>query len=323
MRASVAVSTYQRAAALPRLVAALEAQTLGPEGFEVVICDNGSTDETARVLGELAARTPLRLRVVRVERNRGPAAGRNAAWRAARAPVVAFTDDDCLPTPRWLDAGLAAMGEARRIVVGRTLPNPEQLSRRGPFSLTVTVEDVRFFHTCNVFYRREDLEAVGGFDEGFRTPGGEDTDLGLRVRALGAEPAFAPEALVYHDVSPSSLAAVLRQTLRWTDIPRFFRKHPEARRDLLVGRLFWKPSHPRVIAAAGGLLAAAAAAPTAPAAAGALVLGLPWLWFRVRRRPLAEGPRRRWLVLPGAFAVDLLEVGVMLAGSLRHRALVL
>src|SRR4051812_33307560 len=100
---SVAVSTYGRARALPNLVRALERQTLPRERFEVVIADNGSTDDTPDVLEALRAQTTIDIRIVRVEQNRGPARGRNAAWRAARAPVVAFTDDDCLPQPAWLE----------------------------------------------------------------------------------------------------------------------------------------------------------------------------------------------------------------------------
>ena len=322
MRVSVAISTYQRAELLPRLFAALEAQTLPLDGFEVLIADNGSTDGTAQVLADLAGRSPLTLRIVSVDQNRGPARGRNYAWRASRTPVIAFTDDDCVPTPGWLEAGLREMGSARRIVVGRTIPSPDQLHRQGPFSLTVAVEDARFFHTCNIFYRREDLEAAGGFDEGFTTPGGEDTDLGIRVKRLGAETVFCHDALVHHDVAASSFTAVLRHTLRWTDIPLFFDKHPQARKELLVKGVFWKPAHPRVIAATAGAVAAAVLTPFSPAGLAALVTAWPWVWFRVRRRPLG-GPRRRWLVLPGVFTIDLLEVAVMLRGSLRHRTLVL
>jgi GT2 family glycosyltransferase len=324
VKVSVAISTYQRASRLPRLVAALEAQTLPRDEFEVIIADNGTTDETARVLADLAARTSLDLKVVRVDMNRGPAGGRNAAWRSARAPIVAFTDDDCMPAPGWLEAGLRAMDGERRVVAGRTVPDPEQDGRRGPFSLSVAVDEVRYFNTCNILYRWEDLETAGGFDESFTTPGGEDTDLGLRVKATGAEAVFSPEALVIHEVTPSSFATVLRQTLRWSDIPLFIRKHPGARRWLLYyGGVFWRPSHPRVILAATGAIFAAAGVATTPYSALALVLTVPWLWFRIRRRPLAPGPRRRLLVLPGAFIIDLLEVLVMLKGSLRHRTLVL
>jgi glycosyltransferase involved in cell wall biosynthesis len=311
---SVAVSTYRRAHLLPRLIRALKQQTLPHGLFEVVIADNGSPDGTQRVLEELGRESSVALRSVRVERNRGPAAGRNAAWRACRGEIVAFTDDDCVPTPEWLERGLEAMRSAG-VVVGRTIPAPDQLKHEGAFSRTVRVDDARFFQTCNVFYARADLEVVGGFDERFSTPAGEDTDLGLRVVGLDRVASFAPDAVVHHDVRPSSFRATVRETLRWYDIPRVMALHPGAR-SVLHRRFFWRRTHPPVLLAAAAL------------GVGwrwpiALVLTMPWLSLRLRRQPLDRGRVRRFVVLPGAFVIDLLEVGVMLRGSIKHRALVL
>ncbi|HEY2557514.1 MAG TPA: glycosyltransferase family 2 protein, partial [Diaminobutyricibacter sp.] len=122
---SVVVATHNRAGLLPRLVAALEAQEpCGP--FEVVVVDDGSTDETFTVLEDLARVTPLDLVPVRMTRNGGPAAARNAGWQRARAPLVAFTDDDCTPQPGWL-ARLLDDLDRFDVVQGRTVPDPEQL----------------------------------------------------------------------------------------------------------------------------------------------------------------------------------------------------
>jgi GT2 family glycosyltransferase len=317
-RVSVAVSTYQRAAALPRLVEALERQTLPLSDFEVVIADNGATDDTPAVLRRLQAESLLDIRVVRAEKNRGPAAGRNLAWRAAHAPTIAFTDDDCRPQPDWLAAGLTALAGAA-VVVGRTEPPPEQLwLEDGPFARVVRVEEARFFETCNVFYRRSDLEAAGGFDETFLTPAGEDTDLALRIRPRGEGVVFAPDALVYHDIRPSDFVAAAREALRWTDIPRVIRLHPEMRARLLHGRFFWRASHPRAIAAFAGIMLALSRRSALP-----LSLTFPWLHYRVVTAPLCPGPRRRWLVLAPGLVLDLIEVGVMARGSVRHRTLVL
>jgi GT2 family glycosyltransferase len=315
LRVSVAVSTYQRAHLLPRLVRALEAQTLPYDEFELVITDNGSTDTTRETLQEIARTTSLNLRCERLDVNRGPAAGRNAAWRRASAPVVAFTDDDCIPQPTWLERGLAAV-DAADIVVGFTQPDPAQESHRGPFSRSLYVGEARFFQTCNVFYRRGDLEATGGFDEGFKTPGGEDTDLGWRVADLGRTVAFGPDVVVHHDISPSDFRAKLRETWRWWSIPRIVARHPERGRGILHHRLFWRPSHPHVIAAIAGL----AVAWRYPIA---LLATLPWLYLRTKRAPLDWGRVRRFVVLPGAFAIDALEVVVMIRGSIAFRALVL
>lgn len=317
-RVSVVVSTYQRAELLPGLIAALEAQSLPRDDFEVVIANNGATDDTAMVLTRLTAQSSLHLRVVTATINRGPAAGRNLAWRDARADIVAFTDDDCEPTPRWLEEGLELMEAAsHRVVVGRTSPPPkDEHLTRGPFSRTVRVDDARLFQTCNVWFRRVDLESTGGFDETFDEPAGEDTDLGLRVTDAGAQPMFASQALVYHRVRPSDFLATVRETLRWTGIPRVIALHPD-RRDLLYRRLFWKPSHPVALLAGSALLVA----PRHPVLGAALAA--PYAWYRTRRAPLCPGPRRRLATLPGALLIDLLEVIVMVRGSIRARTLVL
>ena len=313
-RVSVVIATYQRASLLPRLVRALEAQTL-TDPFEVIFVDDGSTDGTPQVLEDLASRSAIPITVLGDGRNRRQAAARNIGWRAARAPIVAFTDDDCVPTPQWLASGIAALGSHARAVVGRVIPDPQQEDLRGPFSRTISVLDESFFETCNTFYRRADLETAGGFDEAFTSHGGEDTDLGWRIRKSGIEAVFAPEALVYHDVKPSDLQAAVREALRWTGIPRVIRIHPEGRSYLVAG-LFWKPSHPLALAAVAGAL-------LAPRSRFALGLILPWLWYRLRVAPLAPGPRRRIAVLPGALVIDLAEVTAMARGSIKHRTFVL
>lgn len=316
---TVAVSTYRRAHLLPRLLRALEAQSMGLDRFEVVLCDNASDDDTPAVLAALGATTPLALRVVRAEANRGPGAGRELAWREARAPLVAFTDDDCQPEPQWLEQSMAVLRrDGRAVVVGRTVPDPEQVHLLVDFARTQRIDDERFAQTCNVLYRREDLERVGGFDPGFTTPGGEDTDLALRVEAAGSPRVFAAGAVVRHDVRPTSLRATLRETLRWYDVPRLFALHPQARGELLHRRWFWKPSHPPVV-----LLLAGAVTAVATRRPAALLLAAPWVRFRTQVWPVARGPRRRWAMLPGALTVDALEVAVMARGSVRHRTVVL
>jgi GT2 family glycosyltransferase len=203
------------------------------------------------------------------------------------------------------------------VVVGRTGPPPEQLDRAGaPFARVLSVDEVRFYETCNVFYRRCDLVSERGFDERYRQPGGEDTDLALRVVAAGSDAVFEPEALVHHDVRTSNWVAALRETLRWTDVPLVLRLHPGSRRRLLHRWVFWKPSHPPAIWAAAGLLAATRWRP-------ALLLALPWLRHRLWATPVAAQPLLRVVTLPGALAIDLVEVGVMVRGSLRHHTIVL
>lgn len=306
--AAVCVSTFRRPERLERLLAALAAQDTG--GFEVVVYDDASGDRTGAVLDSWRDR--LDLTVLTGEHNRGPAAGRNAAWRASTAPLVLFTDDDCLPHPGWVAAHLVAAGP---VTVGRTIPAPDQLHLVGPFSRTLSVESVELFHTCNVGYPRVLLEELDGFDERYRKAAGEDTDLGLRARAAGAEAVFVAGAVVEHDVRPSSFRAALRETGKWVDVPLFVRTHGTGSAAVYSPH-WWRKTHPAAALAAGGI-ALAALHPLG------LVATAPWLRLRTGELQV-QARRRHWpWVLPAQLAVDLAEVAVLARGSVRHRRLLL
>lgn len=315
-RVAVVVSSRDRSARLPRLIAALERQTLPSSAFEVVIVDDGSRDDTPAVLERLKATSPLRITVRRTPGS-GPAAGRNVGWRSTACPVVAFTDDDCVPDPCWLENGLSAFGPGGVLVIGRTRPPADQRQlARQPFSLVLDTSSARFFESCNAFYARADLLKVGGFDERFRRPSGEDADLGLRMLVAGVEDRFAPGAVVEHDVRSRSALQAAREATRWEDLPLVVKGRRWARRRLVHRWIFWKPSHPSAVLAVAGLAAAVRWRP-------AVVLTGPWLRYRTVVEPVGTDGVQRVANLPGALLVDCTEVLTMARGSLRHRTLLL
>lgn len=314
----VAVSTHERPSGLRRLLTALESQTLPLDRFEVVVVDDASSDDTPDVLAEAAERSPLSLRTIRLSSNSGPAVGRNTAWRASAAPIVAFTDDDCIPTARWLEEGLRAMDASPGVLVGATEPDPAQRHLLAdPLARSMRVIHAAFAPTCNVFYLREDLDLVGGFDESFRVPVGEDTDLAWRIhRTRGRELRFVPDALVYHDVRERSFAQAVRETARWAGVPPVVKRHPDLARKAWYRGYFLRKSHPRVILAAIGL----AVTLVFPAA---IVLTAPWLRYRVVRGRSVRGWIANARSAPVVFAIDALEVWVLIKSSIRHRTLIL
>jgi glucosyl-dolichyl phosphate glucuronosyltransferase len=109
--ASIVIPTRNRRATLVPLVEALLPQA-GAANAEVVVVDNGSSDGTAEALATLVPTAGERLRTV-VEGEPGATRARNAGARAARGPVLAFTDDDALPRPGWLAALLACFTDDR------------------------------------------------------------------------------------------------------------------------------------------------------------------------------------------------------------------
>ncbi|HVX18987.1 MAG TPA: glycosyltransferase [Acidimicrobiales bacterium] len=320
----VVAATHNRAELLPRLVRGLEAQ-VGAPAFEVVIVDDCSSDDTPSVLAELARASSLPLQWFRQERRAGPAPARNRGWRASPASRVLFTDDDCVPHTDWVATLLAALDD-HDFVQGTTIPAPDQLQNSGVFSRTLEVrEPSGTFQTCNMGYRRTWLEKVDGFDEAFDQPAGEDTDLALRCLDQGASFAFCAEAVVEHDVRPSSFRAALKDTWRWRGVVGALARHPELH-ELIGSRWFWKPSHPRAIAATVGLATGAGLALRGRPIVGlavAAAANAPYAQYRVRRDPIVADKAGRVRYLPHALAIDMGEVVALAEGSRRYRKLVL
>jgi hypothetical protein len=225
---------------------------------------------------------------------------------------VAFIDDDCAPAGGWLEAVLAAAGD-QIVVQGRVVPMPDQLERLHPLSHTIEVEGLsQLFVSANIAYPRSLLQRVEGFDERFTRACGEDAELGARVTRAGALARFAPDALVYHEVRDLSLAGHIRHTLKWTDAVGALAIHPELR-SMLTIRIFWKPTHPCLL---GATAAIAARRPRLAALALAPYLLHYRRVYRGDLKRLARG-------LPSHLVIDSCEVATAIAGSVRHRALML
>jgi GT2 family glycosyltransferase len=303
------------------LLGALDAQDLD-EPFDVVIVDDGSTDETVEVLERLGASARVPLVTLRAHGPVGPAAARNIGWRHTSARLVAFTDDDCVPQPSWL-RGLVAGLDAADIAQGATVPDPEHEAQRGPFSHIIGVtEATGYYETCNIGYRRTVLEGVGGFDERFRHPYGEDTDLAWRALEQGATALFVPTAVVFHDIAAQGYLDHLRGMRRREGLVRVLHEHPHLRRRLGLG-YFFRRSHPPALATLAAVLAVAVGWRTLLGLACVVTAGA---WYAHACRWSTAKPARRaaWLVVvPLRFVADVYEIGVLARASIKHRILLL
>jgi glycosyltransferase involved in cell wall biosynthesis len=305
------VPTYARPHLLGRLVEALEKQTLPADRFEVVIVDNASPDDTSALLAQLAATSRLRLRHL-VEHKRGPAATRNTGWRGSAGPVVAFIDDDCVPEPGWLAAGLSAVLADDRIgVVQGAVRKPED-APLGDWTLWRHVSgETPYFEGCNIFYRRAALEQAGGFDEDIGNYG-EDAALGWSVVDAGWGRRYEGAAVAYHDVEERGVRYHVKTGLLERHIARIAKAHPDFRREA-----FWRPWAYRRENAAFTL--AVVGLVLARRHRFAPLLVLPYVRLRL---PPADHPRRLRFFLETAL-VDAAQFAGMRVGSVRNRIAVL
>jgi hypothetical protein len=296
----------------------LEAQTLAPERFEVLVAHPAGDPAAAAV-----ARHPLgragRARSVPVAPGGGRAAARNAGWRAAGAPLMAFTHDDCRPPAEWLEELLALADQAPGASLqGAVEPDPEQDAYRfARFKRVRHSEPPDLFGpACNVAFSRAQLDRLGGFDEAGEAEWLDGADLAARARAQGDDMRAAPGLRVFHAIRPVTPAGRLRATLAVAGVPAAVRRTP-ALRDGLFLRVAVRRSHLLALVA----LAGAAAAPRRPAAAA---LALPWLArLALDQRERDDSWGRTLARVPRRAARDVVEVAALAAGSARARTLCL
>lgn len=314
---SVVVASHARELRLRWLLNALEEQTL-EEPWEIVVVHDYDAETARRVIGAHPLARAETLSQLPIEPGTGsPARQRNIGWRAARAELIAFTDDDCRPEAGWLRELLAAARSARGTVVqGRTRPDPlESALLAAPHVRTLKIDPVGpYCQTCNILYPRALLERLQGFDE--LAISGEDVGLSLRARGAGATITAAPNAIVNHAIESHTLPGIVRQNLKWRHLAYLVKRHPEFRRELILS-LFWDVDHLLVTSAFAGLLSARQDRRT-------LLLSVPYVVRAVNRR--GRGPRARLIAvaeLPGQALRQGAEVLGMAIGSIRHRTALL
>lgn len=221
------IATKDRARYLARALASLQAQSDAPP-FEVIVVDNGSSDETGSVVEECGRGVRAVRYVTEPEPNRGKA--RNRGVEAARGRYLLFCDDDVHLPERWIAAHAAAhAGRGARVVNGPILNVPSYASRPKPKPANYSRA---FLCTCNASLSKEAFVGAGGFDESFDLYGWEDTELGVRLRSSGVQWAFAWGAYLWHVKAPeeNTLAVESRKAVEKARMARRFLAKHESRR---------------------------------------------------------------------------------------------
>jgi cellulose synthase/poly-beta-1,6-N-acetylglucosamine synthase-like glycosyltransferase len=286
--------------------------------YEIIVVDNGSTDDTAAVAAGEGA-------TVVVEAKRGAAAARNAGIAAARGDIICVTDADCRPTPGWLGAvseplrrnpAVAACKGIYRSEQKQLVARLVQLEYEDKYDLLRGQESIDFIDTYSAAYRRDALAASGGFDENVFYV--EDQELSFRLAAAGCRMVFQPEAVVYHMHADSVLAYARK---------KFFIGYWKAK---VVGRhptVAVKDSHtPQVIKLQMLLvlvLAGSVAAAAALAALGSVTFGLALVGLVVAAFVASCGPfmvkawRKDKAVALAAPALLAVRAGALTAGYVK------
>jgi len=213
--ASIVIPTRDRPDQLERCLRSLTRLETPRAGFEVIVVDDGSDPPVAPVVERFESE--LDVVCVRQAESRGPAAARNSGAARARGMLLAFTDDDCIATPGWLEELVEALDGSRgdeSVMVGGRIENAlvenafsdaSQLLidylyhwEHEPEGGREGDQDDAFFCSNNLAVRRDAFRALEGFDETFPQAAGEDRELCDRWVRAGGRLAYQPAAVVRH-----------------------------------------------------------------------------------------------------------------------------
>lgn len=265
---SVVLPTCGRVDLLDRCLDALMRQTIDGRRFEVIVVDDNPGHNTRQLVAVWRASAGERgpdLRYIPNNGSHGPAAVRNLGWRNARAPIVAFTEDDTVPSPSWLKHGMDALTDNVDVVSGRV-----DTPRTG--ALTDYRREARTFEhaefaTANCFCRKSVLEKMGGFDERFHA--GWPDDFHFRLLKIRAAIARAEHALVVQPVRPVAWGASVWQLKSLAFDALLYKTHPQLYRQKIRATPVWE--HYATVAALAVGLFGVGAGSTAIASTGAAV----------------------------------------------------
>ncbi len=226
---SIIIPTYNRSRGLINALNHLIVQTIPKDNYEIIIVDDGSTDDTESEVAKYKIQnTKYNIRYFKIP-NGGPAKARNFGIKQSKGEIIFFTDDDCFVPPNWMETLLSGLkrypeaagaggwiwppeGEMEKSAVSRFLHFESFFSHHivGSYirSHEILSDDPLMcfgnfaYNTANVCYKRGILESIGGFKEDFYWPGNEDNEIAFRITNAGYQLLYLP----FHVTHPKDMS---------------------------------------------------------------------------------------------------------------------
>ena len=238
---TVVVPTCGRPELLDRCLSGLVSQHFERGCFEIIVVDDRPALATQSVVdrwrGRVAARGGPVVTYLPSSGPHGPAAARNRGWRAARGAIVAFTDDDTVPSDNWLANGMWAFRDDVHAVRGRIVMPLDHVPT--DYELDAKNLETAEFVTANCFCRKQVLADLGGFDERFALAWREDSDLHFRLLDYGARIVLVPDAIVTHPIRPAAWGVSLSQARKVQFDALLYKKHRRHYREKIRSAPRW------------------------------------------------------------------------------------
>lgn len=227
---SVVVLAGEQPHLLSHCLASLLFQQFEASRYEIIVVEdrpNRATRDIVNDWAKHASRTGPALAYIRGHGNEGMAAARNRGWMAARGAIVAFTDEDTVARPDWLQKGLQALdSEAAQAVWGRVV-SPSMIAATSLHTGNAATEKMQPGATSNYFVRKTVLNEVGGFDERFKFAWGEEADLYFRLSSQRMRVVHYSQAVVTQPSRTTGFSHSLAAQRSHQAEVLLSRKHPQ------------------------------------------------------------------------------------------------
>lgn len=206
---SVIIPTFNRSKILNKCLDFIELQDFDRLKFEIIIVDDGGSDDTAELVN---LRKNLPIKYLKLPKNSGPSAARNFGIKNSRGGILAFIDDDCFAESHWLSEihrihakyqdilalqGGVDIAENSSLIYLAQKYNIDRINKLRIGALVKEdIYEAYFVGTGNLSVKRRCLEDIGLFDEGLRAQ--EDRDIYYRLIAKNITVYYSPEVKVKH-----------------------------------------------------------------------------------------------------------------------------
>lgn len=204
---SVIVPVYNGSATIEACLNALAQQSISPDHYEILVVDDGSTDQTGQVVAEWVRRHPhIRCHQLR-QTNTGPAAARNRGAQVAQGSLLLFTDADCRPCTTWIESFTQVFAAEPTIAAAMGAYVSEQQTAAARFAQLEfeeryagmrTKATIDLVATYSAGFRRDIFLKENGFDPSFPKANNEDVEFSYRLSQQGYRMVFVPAAIVTH-----------------------------------------------------------------------------------------------------------------------------
>lgn len=225
---SVIMPTFNRSDTIRQALESLINQTFPFENYEIIVINDGSTDNTEEIVNSIIDSGPCKIKYFK-QSNQGPAAARNVGVLNSDGKYVIFTGDDCMADKFLLEEHIKYHYENENIaVLGNTITHPdlpktnfmeclEKTDRQFAYHLINVQKDIPFyfFYTSNISIERTKVIDAGSFNEAFKYAAWEDIDLGKRLKEkFNVRIVFNENAITYHYHAIKLLRYLKREYIR-------------------------------------------------------------------------------------------------------------